>query len=52
VVAVLCRPDSKWHHEDASVMMLDYLMTDNNLDWDTDDIRMVQSLIKGKRTVG
>jgi len=29
--------------------MLEYLISDNGLDWDTGDVKFVQSLIKGNR---
>lgn len=31
----------KWEHEDMSVDMLDYLIDDNNIDIERDDIRFV-----------
>jgi hypothetical protein len=38
----------EWEHEDASVMLLDYLIDENNIDnIERDDVRMVQNLIKG-----
>jgi hypothetical protein len=38
----------KWEHEDASVMMLDHLIDQNNVEIEKDDIRFVQNLIKGE----
>ena len=37
-----------WEHEDASSMLLDYLIDENNIDIEQSDIRFVQSLIKGE----
>lgn len=49
------RPDSNWHHEDASIQMLDYLIEDNNLKdtlremagIDDQDIRFIKEQIAG-----
>lgn len=38
----------EWEHEDASVMMLDYLIDQNNIDLAKEDINFVQRLIKGQ----
>lgn len=40
------KPGIKWSHEDASEMMLDYLIDDNNIDIEKDQIRLIKSLIK------
>lgn len=40
-IPLMC-PDSKWKHEDASVMMLDYLIEDNNLLWVFEEYGLTQ----------
>ncbi|KZS90930.1 HD-domain/PDEase-like protein, partial [Sistotremastrum niveocremeum HHB9708] len=42
------RPDIKWVHEDASLMMFDFLVKDNNIDIAQDDINFIKDLIKGE----
>eukprot|EP00698_Gefionella_okellyi_P005718 TRINITY_DN15181_c0_g1_i1.p1 TRINITY_DN15181_c0_g1~~TRINITY_DN15181_c0_g1_i1.p1 ORF type:complete len:480 (-),score=89.48 TRINITY_DN15181_c0_g1_i1:1371-2810(-) len=42
-------PGSTWRHEDASTMMFEYLLNENGLDWDSNDVSFVQDLIKGRR---
>lgn len=38
----------KWEHEDASVMLLNHLVDENNIDYiDKSDINFVSRLIKG-----
>ena len=39
----------EWEHEDASVMLLDYLIDQNNIDIEREDTKFVQRLIKGER---
>ena len=41
------RPDSKWTHEDASEMMFDDLIRDNDIDISQDDVNFIKDLIKG-----
>lgn len=41
----LC-PTLKWHHEDMSKMMLDYLIEDNYIDMETSDVNRIKELIK------
>lgn len=38
----------EWEHEDASAMLLDYLIDQNHIDIERKDVRIVQSLIKGE----
>ncbi|KAF8522437.1 hypothetical protein BU17DRAFT_64366 [Hysterangium stoloniferum] len=40
-------PGSKWKHEDASEMMLDSLVEDNNVDIKPDEVRFVKDIISG-----
>lgn len=37
----------EWEHEDASVMLMDYMIDENHIDIEKEDTRMVASLIKG-----
>ena len=37
-----------WEHEDASVMMLQHLVDENNIDIEKEDLNFVQRLIKGE----
>ncbi|KAK2463864.1 hypothetical protein APHAL10511_004169 [Amanita phalloides] len=39
--------DANWKHEDASEMMLDYLVEDNNITIDPGDVRFIKALIAG-----
>ncbi|KAF8351698.1 hypothetical protein F5887DRAFT_88 [Amanita rubescens] len=39
--------DSDWKHEDASEMMFDYLVEDNNVTIDPEDVRFIKALIAG-----
>ncbi|KAF8622436.1 hypothetical protein AX15_007020 [Amanita polypyramis BW_CC] len=39
--------DSEWKHEDASEMMFDYLVEDNNISIEPDDSRFIKALIAG-----
>jgi deoxynucleoside triphosphate triphosphohydrolase SAMHD1 len=44
------RPGSDWRHEDASEMMLDYLVSDNNVDLKPDEVEFIKDLIAGEKT--
>lgn len=44
----LIRPGSNWTHEQASEMMLEYLVDDNNIDLDSSDIHFIKDLIAGE----
>ncbi|KAM3582569.1 hypothetical protein VKS41_005213 [Umbelopsis sp. WA50703] len=41
------RPGFKWSHEDASEMMLDYLIDDNHIDLEKHQINFIKDLIAG-----
>ncbi|CAO3659728.1 unnamed protein product [Umbelopsis ramanniana] len=41
------RPGINWSHENASEMMLDYLIDDNHIDIDTSQINFIKDLIAG-----
>ncbi|GAB5586934.1 hypothetical protein Unana1_01834 [Umbelopsis nana] len=41
------RPGFQWSHENASEMMLDYLIEDNNIDVDQHQIQFIKDLIAG-----
>ncbi|CAI2168138.1 14688_t:CDS:10 [Funneliformis geosporum] len=43
------RPDIKWRHEDASLMMFDHLWENHHdtIDFSTDDVKFIKSLITG-----
>jgi HD superfamily phosphohydrolase len=43
----LGRPGCKWHHEDGSEMMLDYLVKDNDIDITEKDLKFIKALIAG-----
>ncbi|KAG6815153.1 hypothetical protein H0H87_004651 [Tephrocybe sp. NHM501043] len=43
-------PGSTWKHEDASVMMFDYLVNDNKITLDLRDNRFIKALIDGDPT--
>ncbi|GAB5590351.1 hypothetical protein Unana1_05251 [Umbelopsis nana] len=43
----LARPFSKWSHEEASEMMLEYLIDDNYIDIDRHQINFIKDLIAG-----
>ncbi|KAF8582015.1 HD-domain/PDEase-like protein [Ramaria rubella] len=43
-------PGSNWKHEDASEMMLDYLVSDNNIDLRQDEVRFIKDLIAGSKS--
>ncbi|KAI8872064.1 HD-domain/PDEase-like protein [Ramicandelaber brevisporus] len=45
----LLRPDRKFAHEEASERMLDYLVDENNIDIERDDVRFIQDLVRGRR---
>ncbi|KAL1917775.1 uncharacterized protein VTP21DRAFT_3609 [Calcarisporiella thermophila] len=42
------RPGLTWSHEQASEMMLEYLVDDNHIDIEKDDLNLVKDLISGK----
>ncbi len=39
-----------WHHEEMSTKMLDYMIDDNSIDIEEDEIRFIKDLISGKPT--
>lgn len=41
------RPDVEFHHEEMSKRMLEYLVDDNSIDMEREDIKFVQELIEG-----
>ncbi|GAM17063.1 hypothetical protein SAMD00019534_002380 [Acytostelium subglobosum LB1] len=41
-----------FHHEDMSIKMLNYLIDDKGLDYSTDDIKLIESLITGEALHG
>jgi hypothetical protein len=43
----LARPSRKWSHEQASEMMLQYMIDDNYIDIDKDQINFIKDLIAG-----
>lgn len=42
-----CRPGYQWSHEQASEMMLEYLVDDNNIDIERDHLNLIKDLIAG-----
>ncbi|KAI9343829.1 hypothetical protein BD770DRAFT_397934 [Pilaira anomala] len=44
----LARPELNWSHEQASEMMLEYLIDDNNIDMDSAEIHFIKDLIAGE----
>ena len=40
-------PDHTWTHEDASEMMFDELVKENNVPINQDDVNFIKDLIKG-----
>lgn len=38
-------PNETWEHEEASIMMLRYMIEENNLDFDKQDIRFLENVI-------
>ncbi|KAF9539948.1 SAM domain and HD [Mortierella hygrophila] len=42
-------PGSSWTHEQGSEMMLEYLVDDNNVDLDREEINFIKDLIMGER---
>ena len=44
-VTELCRKDTKWRHEDASEMMFDHLVEDNEIDINDVDRAFIKALI-------
>lgn len=45
-------PGMKWHHEQASTMMLDYLIDDNAIDIDASQTRLIKELILASEKKG
>ncbi|KAI8058362.1 HD phosphohydrolase domain-containing protein [Syncephalis plumigaleata] len=45
------RPGVVWKHETASENMLDYLIDDNGLDIDSDDVKFIKDLIRGEASL-
>lgn len=45
----LAIPGSKWTHEQGSEMMLEYLVDDNNVDIDQEELNFIKDLIMGER---
>lgn len=43
----LARPHKRWTHEEASEMMLEYLIDDNYIDIDRHQINFIKDLIAG-----
>lgn len=41
------RPQLNWRHEEMSIKMLEYLIDDNNIDLEEEDLRAVKDLILG-----
>ena len=39
------RPSLQWSHEEASEMMLEYLIDDNNIDIERNEINLIKDLI-------
>jgi hypothetical protein len=46
--AIHDRKDKKWKHEDASEMMFDYLVRDNNISIPEKDQQFIKALISGE----
>jgi hypothetical protein len=46
-ILLLNSPGMNWSHENASEMMLDYLIDDNHIDIDTSQINFIKDLIAG-----
>lgn len=42
------RPHLMWSHEKGSELMLQYLIDENGIDIDTDDVKFVKDLIRGE----
>jgi hypothetical protein len=42
-------PDVGYHHEDMSLRMIEYMVDDNGLDLERDDVRFIQQLIVGAK---
>lgn len=40
-------PSLNWTHEEASSMMFDYMVEQNNIDLEKSDVRLIQDLILG-----
>src|SRR5690606_12792613 len=43
----LARPELNWTHEQGSIMMLKHMIDTNNLDFEKDEISMLENLILG-----
>lgn len=47
------KPGIQWSHEDASQMLLEDLVNDNNIpDISTDEVKLIKDLIAGEETDG
>jgi HD superfamily phosphohydrolase len=44
----IARPGLEWSHEQASEMMLEYLIDDNNIDMEKTEINFIKDLIAGE----
>lgn len=42
------RPDLDFTHEEMGARLIDHMIDKNNLDWEREDIRMIQDLITGE----
>ena len=42
------RPPFTWSHEIGSAMLFEYLVDQNHLDVETEDIRIINNLVRGK----
>lgn len=42
-------PDIKWSHEDASEMLLEHLIEENNIEIEKDQLNFINGLIRGDR---
>lgn len=47
-VMPVARPNFQWSHEQASEMMLEYLIDDNNIDIEREHINLIKDLIAGE----
>jgi HD superfamily phosphohydrolase len=43
------QPNSSYNHEEMSLRMLEYLVDENNIDMEKDDIRFIQKVIVGAK---
>jgi hypothetical protein len=46
---IIYRPDDKWEHEDASIMLMEHIIDTSNIDIEREDVKFVGSLIKGEQ---